>query len=247
MTAPSSFKAAPPAAIRSPVVLGIAAALPLEAQALRRSGDGVLLEITGMGAAQAAAGARRLVRAGASALLSWGTAAGLMPDLRAGAVALPRAVIDVDGRHYTVDAAWHGRMLQRLSDPVAPITAPLAACGEMLRGPDDKRALHHRTAAAVADMESGAVAQVAAEAALPFLVLRVVLDPAAGVLPACIRAGPQGELALLKLLLAAAMRPGDWPPLLRLAGWYGQARRTLQRVARQGGGGRFGLEGESGG
>jgi adenosylhomocysteine nucleosidase len=216
-----------------PSLLGVAAALPLEARALRYGGAGLLLEVTGIGAAQAAAGARRLVQAGATALLSWGTAAGLTPGLAPGAVAFPQVVIDADGQRFAADAAWHRRLLRRLGGSAAPIIAPLAASGEVLRGPEEKRALHLRTGAVVADMESGALARVACESAIPFLALRVVLDPVAGVLPDCVTGATddRGELAVSRLLAAAAVRPGDWVHLLALIRWFSVARRALGRLA----------------
>lgn len=226
-------------------LLGIAVALPAEARPLRRcyadllrpqaGGAGILLEVTGMGAAQARAGARRLVGAGAAALLSWGTAAGLAPGVRPGAIALPEVVIDGDGRRFQADAAWHQRMLTLLGPGAAPIIAPLAVSPVLLRGPDEKQALHQRTGAGCADMESGAVAEVAREAGIPFLSLRAVLDPAAGVLPGCVirAADSEGRIPPARLAAWIAARPGDWVQLVLLARWFGEARRALVRVARQ--------------
>jgi adenosylhomocysteine nucleosidase len=228
-------------------LLGIAVALPAEAHPLRRAyadllqpcadGTRILLEVTGMGAVRARAGARRLVEAGAAALLSWGTAAGLEPGLRPGAIALPEIVIDGNGRRFQADAAWHRRMLKLLEPCADPITAPLAVSPVLLRGPDEKQALHRHSGASFADMESGAIAEVAREAGIPFLSLRAVLDPAAGIVPGCVirAADAQGRLPLARLAAWAAVRPGDWAHLVSLARWFGEARRALARVAHQAG------------
>ncbi|HZC87472.1 MAG TPA: hypothetical protein VE266_10795, partial [Steroidobacteraceae bacterium] len=88
--------------------LGIVAALAAESRPLgpaTRHGvqlatlaDGTLLILSGVGSAAAANGARRLLDAGARALLSWGLAGGLDPSLTAGTVVLPREVISPEGR-----------------------------------------------------------------------------------------------------------------------------------------------------
>ena len=80
--------------------LGIVAALAVEfrplgppmsrTQAVATLADGSLIIASGMGTAAAAAGARRLVDAGAGALMSWGLAGGLDPALVARTIVLPR-------------------------------------------------------------------------------------------------------------------------------------------------------------
>ena len=61
-------------------------------------GDGTLLVLSGIGPVSAAEGARRLVLSGARALISWGVAGGLDPQLAAGALVLPEAVISPENR-----------------------------------------------------------------------------------------------------------------------------------------------------
>ena len=85
---------------------GVVAALGAEARTLGRpvrrsdglfaAGDGILMAVSGMGCPAAAAAARRLLDAGATALVSWGMAGGLDPKLTAGTICLPRSVVTVD-------------------------------------------------------------------------------------------------------------------------------------------------------
>lgn len=223
--------------------LGIVVALPAEARPLLRlyadlievpCGEAaVLLDVTGIGAASARAGARRLVAAGATALLSWGTAAGLAPGLRPGALVLPRIVIDGD-RRFHADPAWHRRLLARLGQSTDPVVGPLASSGELLKGPDEKQIVYERTGACCADMESGAVAGVAGAAAIPFLSLRAVVDPHSGAVPGCVTRAiaADGRIQFVRLVLNAAMRPAEWVHLVRLARWFDAAGRTLTQAAR---------------
>jgi len=226
-----------------PSLLGVVVALHAEAKPLlrhyadligARSGPtGMLLEITGMGARPASAGARRLVKAGAAGLLSWGTAAGLAPKLAPGALVLPPIVIDTDQRQLCVDAAWHRRVTRLAERWTDPVITPLADSGGLLSDPDAKRVLYQRTGAGCADMESAGVAAIAAEAGIPFLSVRAIVDPAEGGLPGCVTRAvdTDGQLQLAGLLRSAAARPGDWLALVRLARWFEAARRTLLYTA----------------
>ena len=227
----------------APRLLGVVVALHGEAKPLlrhyadligaRSDPTGLLLEITGMGAGPASAGARRLVKAGVAGLLSWGTAAGLAPELPPGALILPPIVMESDQRQFSADAEWHRRVARLVRRWTDPVIAPLADSGGLLSGPDEKRALYQRTGAGCADMESAAVAAVAAEAGIPFLSVRAIVDPAEGRLPGCVTRAvdTHGQLQLAGLLRSAAVRPGDWLHLVRLARWFEAARRTLMRVA----------------
>jgi adenosylhomocysteine nucleosidase len=70
------------------------------------------------------------------------------------------------------------------------------------------------------DMESHAVATVAVAAALPFLVIRAIADPAGRALPPAALAGlsPTGEARPWAVLAALARRPGQLIALIRLIG-----------------------------
>jgi adenosylhomocysteine nucleosidase len=226
-----------------PTRLGVVVALPDEARPLQRfyadslqppaGREGVLLEITGVGARRAFAGAQALLQAGATALLSWGTAAGLQPELRPGALALPQVIIDGAGRRFLVDQAWHQRMVRLMEGVVDTVTGPLAESLVLLRGPGDKQDLYSRAGALTADMESAAVARAAHEAGVPFLAIRAVADHAAGIMPECvIRAiDPRGRIRVGRLLAWAALHPGDWAHFAILVRCFGDARRTLTRIA----------------
>lgn len=228
-----------------PIRLGVVVALPDEARPLQRfygdsrqpppGGEGVLLAITGVGAPRAFAGAQSLLRAGATALLSWGTAAGLQPELQPGALALPQVVIDGAGRRFPVDGAWHQRMTRQMEGAVDTVTGPLAESPVLLRGPGDKQDLYSRVGALTADMESAAVALAAHEAGVPFLAVRAVADHATGIMPECvIRAiDPNGRIHVGRLLAWAACHPGDWAHLAILVRCFGDARRTLTLIARR--------------
>lgn len=227
--------------------LGIVVALPQEARSVMRhcsaymrappGEDGVLLEISGVGGERAAAGARRLIDAGADALLSWGTAAGLQPGFGAGTLLLPASIVARDGEVLDMDTAWHRRVHSRLCEHLEVVVQPLAECEAVLRAPADKQALHAATGAAAADMESAALARAASKAGIPFLVIRAIADPASGTIPDSVTAaiGGAGEVSVTRLLGTLLTRPHQWPQLIRLSRWFGAAQDTLTQAAKRAG------------
>ncbi len=189
--------------------------------------------ISGVGAERARAAAEALLAEGATALLSWGTAGGLSPELVAGSLLLPHQVLDPDGLCYPVDTDWRERVHARLADDPPPCDKPLYTSLEAISSTSYKQALQHSTGACAVDMESAVLAQVAEAHAVPFLALRVVVDPAHRVLPSCALAAvdEEGQTRPARLLMALLRRPGELPGLIRLGKEFAHASTTLRRVA----------------
>jgi adenosylhomocysteine nucleosidase len=189
-----------------------------------------------MGRAAAAQGARRLVEAGARALISWGMAGGLDPALAAGTILLPSEVVSPDGALFLTARDWR----ERLS--AAIVARHPVCCGRLLTYPQalgsraDKASAFRQTAAAAVDMESLAIAEVAASHRLPFLVVRAIVDTAQDTLPQALieAAAGGGALRVGRLLGSLARTPAELPGLIRLARRYRAASRALTSVARSG-------------
>ncbi len=230
-------------------LLGIVAALEAEARtlgpAVRRQGGtalagggallgggGTLLAVSGMGKDLAAPAARRLVEAGATALLSFGFAGGLDPKLRAGQVLLPQEVITGDGARLTTHAEWRAQLRAAIAD-LAPSGGTLLSTSDPIGSVARKSELFHATGASAVDMESVAIAEVAAAHDLPFMAVRVIVDGAADALPGVVmRAAREGRINVVRLIARLAAAPGDVIGLLRLAQRYRVATRSLTAVAR---------------
>ena len=115
--------------------------------------------------------------------------------------------------------------------------APIAASEEIVATASEKMKLRYTTAAVATDMESFAVADVAAEAGLPFVTLRAVIDTHDQDLPpmAIEAAGPDGRLKLWNILWSLITNPGQIPKLGPLTRNSKQADRTLMRTCRKAG------------
>ena len=155
---------------------------------------------------------------GCRAVISFGIAGGLDPDLKPGDVVVGTGVVTEAGRRPAdLDAA--ASLLGRLSGLTGRVvSADVAGVDAATLAVGDKAALRARTGASAVDMESHVAAAFAGRHGLPFAILRVVCDPAGRALPAFAANAltPDGEpdiRAVLGALVLGRARIGD---LLRL-------------------------------
>ena len=231
-------------------VTGIVAALTAEARTLGQVpapqagcaapsihslATGRLLAISGMGPIAAARAAEALVAAGADALLSFGLAGGLDPQLRAGAVVLPHSVLDGATGVYTTYGPWRERLAAQaagVADAAGIVAGTLLSVAQPLTSVAMKIQARTRSGAGAVDMESFAIAEVAARMGVKFAVARVVIDSAADALPLSViqATGAYGDVSLLRLLAGLLGAPADLPRLMHLPQRYRAARRALRAL-----------------
>ncbi len=163
----------------------------------------------------------------AGLLLSFGIAGGLAPGLAPGTLVLAGAVIAADGTRHPVDESARLRLAGRLG----AVSGDLLGGEAIVAGSAEKAALHARTGAVAVDLESAVVALAAAQAGLPYLVLRAIADPASRDLPtaARIRLKPDGAPDLGRIMASLLIEPGQIFALVRLAS---DTRRALRALAR---------------
>jgi len=195
--------------------------------------DGVMVQLSGMGAQRAERAANNLLKHGAAALLSWGTAAGLAPNVSPGSLVVPGVVISTDQCSYPTHPTWHERLFRRLKDCVDLSQGALAESATVLKSSTEKRILFERTGAIAADMESRSVADVAQEAHIPFMVIRAIADPADRTIPQGLlwALDESGELNGLALLNGLMKHPAELFDMIRLGWNFRAAHITLSKVA----------------
>lgn len=211
--------------------LGIVTGMVAEADCFRDapSLSSALVFCAGGSCGRAEAGACELIRRGATALVSFGIAGGLDPELRTGDIVVARSVLSPAGEIFPTHPAWTASVAGRL----AASSGSVVTLDQAASTPASKRSLRQRTGASVVDMESSGVAAAAAKANLPFIVIRAVADPADRRLPRSALAGlaPDGNTRPLAVLAALAIRPWELVALVALAGVTSGAMRSLRRVA----------------
>ncbi|WP_431305350.1 hopanoid-associated phosphorylase [Sediminicoccus sp. BL-A-41-H5] len=163
----------------------------------------------------------------ATAVLSFGIAGGLAPDVTTGQVMVASALWEA-GVARPVDAGWAALLRSRFGAR----GGVLAASDALLASAAAKAALHRASGALAVDMESGAAWRFAQARGLPFAALRAVADGPEDVLPEAASVGlnPDGSPAPWRVLAALLRRPQDLPALLRLARASAAAHAALRRA-----------------
>jgi len=175
-----------------------------------------------------------------AAVLSAGCAGALIPGLAAGQLILAPDVrvqaTDLASQleHFPVDA----RLLLS-ARTAASQAAVLIAEGSLftstsvLLTPEDKIQQGKVTGAIAVEMESGVHAAFAAARGLPFLTLRVILDPVDMTIPAVTGlTTPDGDIRPFKAAAYAATHPHHLPVLLTLKRAQTAAAQSLSRLCR---------------
>jgi adenosylhomocysteine nucleosidase len=194
-------------------------------------GEGSLLALSGIGCAAAAAAAQALVDAGVSALMSFGMAGGLDPALKPGSVVIPCELLSTDGVRYAACREWREQVAAAVSPLCAVTEGNLLTSSHPIETPADKAAAFRNTGAAAVDMESAAVAEIAANHKLPFIAVRVIVDTAADVLPrAVVAASRAGRVQFARLIGGLILAPREIGSLIRLAQRYRIAMRSLRAI-----------------
>ncbi|MEE8351955.1 MAG: nucleoside phosphorylase [Rhodospirillales bacterium] len=208
--------------------IGVITGMTREADCL----DGFpIVRVAGASSERAYDLATALIADGCEALLSFGTAGGLVDGLEPGDLVLADKVFDADGRVFETDAAWRERLLAELDDD--GVVRSMTGSATVVATPDKKRALGLATSAAAVDMESHAIGCAAVEAGVAFLVVRVVADPVHRGIPEWVFGSirEDGRTNYVAVLSGLAKHPWDLPALIGLAGNNAKAMATLGRVA----------------
>lgn len=216
--------------------LGVIVSLQAEVDCLSRfpDGDCPLTCVTGGSALRARAGAEELRDKGAVGLVSFGLAIGLAPVLRPGDLVVADSVVLPSGRSIATDGQWRAALLSRLEGSNLNVrVARIAGGDELPASAGAKRRAFQTTFAAALDTDSHAVAEVAAAAGLPLLVVRAVAEPAEEMRPAIAFAanGADGQPRSLAMVGHLAKRPWEIAAAWRFSKNGRLALDALRRVA----------------
>jgi len=215
----------------------ILAKVPIPAGELMCLPEGSMVLLSGIGASRARSAARTLLEKGATALVSWGFAGGLLPGVSTGSLILPERIVALDQSVYYVNPLWHELLCSRLETYVGLHRGTLAESAAVLANCAEKTAFFHRTGAMAVDMESASIASAAKEAGVPFMVIRAIMDGVEMVIPrsALNSIDEFGRVHTLRLLSCLVRRPAELMALVRLGRNFQAARTTLTTVVRQAG------------
>jgi adenosylhomocysteine nucleosidase len=211
--------------------LGVVVGYRAEARCL---GPDLRVACSGADPDRARRAARGLCDEGVAGLVSFGLAGGLAANLQAGDLLLPATVVLPGGGRIATEPAWRERLaaaLQRAG--MGTQSAPIVGSEHIVATRAAKRALLAQSGAVAVDMESHAVAAIAAQARLPFMVLRAVADRHDQLIPRTAQAaiGAQGEVRPLVVLGRLLGRPWEIVSLIALGRSSRCGLASLRRVA----------------
>lgn len=178
-----------------------------------------------------------LVSEGCLGLVSFGIAGGLEPSLDPGALVIVASVIGPDGSRTECDPKWRRRLINVLRGELSVVESDVFGSDRAVLLSQEKRRLHVETGAIAVDMESHAVAQVAAAHGLSFLAVRAIADPVSRDIPSWVPGlvGSDGRPRTPAVIAGIAANPLQLPALISLGVDSEKAFRTLRRVALSGG------------
>ncbi len=134
------------------------------------------------------------------------------------------------------EAFFAAQVIDAISGKTYPAlsgTRRLVTANKIL-GPEEKRELAQRFSAHAVDMEAAAVAEVAANAGLPFYAAKAISDELDFPMPPMDRfVDAAGNFATGKFVLRTAVRPAMWPVVWRLARNNSRAAGALARLVQQ--------------
>jgi adenosylhomocysteine nucleosidase len=224
------------------VNIGILVPLPQELSALtvkkipqgscERISGNVLVCLSGVGKHNTMAAFEKLVEHRVDIVISWGSAAGLTPEVRAGDLLIPQ-LVNIAGQKYPANRSFCQQLLSKLPSTMRVHVEPIAQTEKVLLTVEDKMKSHQSNDCIAADMESGTLAQLAGAKDLPFAVIRAVSDTANTRLPKVLIHSFRGtSFDLWDFMLATLTHPGDWGNLIRLAKSFKKARESLRMAGK---------------
>lgn len=122
-----------------------------------------------------------------SAIMSWGTAGGLDPNLKVGQIVLASSVL-TDSAEMTIDNIWANHLVPPIvqlvqNNKLSCAVGKIYSANEIAETKEQKATLFEKTGAICIDQESYIAAEYAQTNKLPFIAIRVISDDASMTLP----------------------------------------------------------------
>ncbi|MDE2029977.1 MAG: hypothetical protein KGI97_05360 [Alphaproteobacteria bacterium] len=195
-------------------MLGILCGLESEAKIARRIG-GARVACAASRPHKARELARELAAQGATRLMSFGIAGALHESVGLGDVLIGTEVISSQGK-WACDAVWSASLAAQM--PQAK-RGGVYGSETLVPTGQEKQALYQETGCLIVDMESQCAAEAAAEAGLPFMVVRAVCDDARMSVPPVVMAAiaDDGSIAIGRALSHIVRQPSQLVDLFHVA------------------------------
>lgn len=159
------------------MITGIVVALPEELRTLSKvklaQGEctqlsaNTLVILAGTGSENAHKASLKLVAQGAQQLISWGCAGALAPYLKAGDLIIPSAILSQGNTSLTTHKHWREQLTNMLGQSLKCYNGQILESDTVISLAQDKTHQFQCSNALAVDMESAAIARIAAQTELP--------------------------------------------------------------------------------
>lgn len=214
--------------------LGILTGLAREVECLPQNEPNLIITCSGASPDRAEALSRSLVNEGCGALLSFGVAGALSPDLSVGDIIIGLGTIDKNGNRLESAENWKSRVYDGLPKSKGAVKEGWIYGSDLeIDTRQMKAKLFQQTGALCVDMESHRLAQIATANSIPFLAIRVISDDADRALPSSVIGviGENGKPIISQLIKGLVRTPNQIPQLIALSKNMEIAISELRRVS----------------
>lgn len=213
--------------------LGIVTGLAREVDCLPHNDPDLIIACAGANPERAESISRELIEQGCGALLSFGIAGALAPELKVGDIIVATDVVDDKGLKLPSAENWRNRVLDRLPKTKGAVKSGIIyGSDQAITSAQQKSQLYEKTGALSVDMESHRMARVAASASVPFLAIRVISDDAERAIPSAALGviGENGKPQIGRIISGLVRNPNQIPQLIQLSKDMEVAIAQLRRV-----------------
>lgn len=224
------------------MILGIIAALPAEANCLRKGkvtagealplANGAWLCASGMGEQAVKRAFDLLLERNITHLLNPGVAGALRSECKSGDLVVPDIIRDAGGE-CAVDGEWRRELQGKWAAAGLPLRqGELFSADHLVSGAEARRKLAEQHDCIATDMEAAGLARLCMEHGIHFAAIKAIADEADTAMPGCIlkRCDSLGRPILPAFALHALAHPSEWWSLIQIARGWRKARRSLQRA-----------------
>lgn len=193
----------------------------------------VFLCLSGIGYEAAANAAKKYLDFDVNGLISWGVAGATDSSLNSGDLIFAESVI-AQNKTFQTSTAWKNKLLTYFQKSnIKVLSGDIASSREICASITDKNNLLHKTAAIAVDMESAAIAEIAMNHHLDFLVIRSIADKADTSIPEAVlnHTDHLGNPKILDFVLSCMLKPTQIREIAVLAKSYKMALKTLGSIA----------------
>ena len=193
----------------------------------------IFLCLSGMGYESASKAADKYLSLNINALISWGVAGALDPEINSGDLVIANSIISKDKTVQTA-SEWNKKLSSFFSNSEQNVlNADISSGNEICASIEDKKNLFTNTGAVAVDMESAAIAEIASSNHLDFIVIRSVADKADTAIPEAVlkHTDNLGNPEIFKFISSCISKPKQINEIMILAKSYKKALKTLRETA----------------